>query len=84
MTRVMTIVTISKSRLKSHMLEVFRDLETNGGELVVTDRGKPVLRITPIGKKSPPHEVFADYQGKLVWYEDPDTPTASEWEEEDP
>ena len=63
------------------MLEVFRELESNGGELVVTDRGRPVLRITPIEERRPPQEVFADYQGKLVWHEDPDTPTESEWED---
>lgn len=63
------------------MLEVFRELETTGGELVVTDRGKPVLRITPFQEQLSMAQAFADCQGKLVWHEDPDSPTELEWED---
>lgn len=38
--------TVSKSVLKAKMFEFFRELEEHGGELIVTDYGKPVLRIT--------------------------------------
>lgn len=76
----MTRVTVSKSRLKSRMLEIFRELQENGGELVVTDRGKPVLRITPIENRASVPDIFAAYRGKLVWHEDPTEPTQGEWE----
>ena len=36
---------ISKNKLKARMLEIFRELEASGEELIVTDRGKPVLKI---------------------------------------
>ena len=62
------------------MLEVFRKLEQGGGEVVVTDRGRPVLRITPIREKLTVEDVFAGVQGSLVFHEDPDTPTEAEWE----
>ena len=80
MTIGMTRVTVSKSKLKSRMLELFRELEESGGEMVVTDRGRPVLRITPIAEKLSVESVFADLRGKLIFHEDPDAPTAQEWD----
>jgi antitoxin (DNA-binding transcriptional repressor) of toxin-antitoxin stability system len=71
--------TISKSKLKAKMLEIFRQIEESGDELIVTDHDKPVLKITPIKKKATVEEVFGPYQGKVIFYEDPDTPTLSEW-----
>jgi antitoxin (DNA-binding transcriptional repressor) of toxin-antitoxin stability system len=73
--------TISKSKLKAKMLEVFRQLEASGEELIVTDQGKPVLKITPIRPKSTVAQVFGDLQGQITYREDINTPTASEWDE---
>lgn len=73
--------TISKSKLKAKMLEVFRQLEASGDELIVTDQGRPVLKIIPIRKKATVSEVFGDLQGQVVYLEDIDTPTLSEWDE---
>jgi antitoxin (DNA-binding transcriptional repressor) of toxin-antitoxin stability system len=72
---------ISKSKLKAKMLQIFREIEKNGQELIVTDRDQPVLRITPIKKKKSVTDVFGDYQGKLIFHEDPDTPTSDDWED---
>ena len=71
--------TISKSKLKAHMLRVFREVEASGEELIVTDRDRPVLRIQPIVSKKSVEDVFGDLQGQLTFYEDPDTPTIDEW-----
>ena len=73
--------TISKSKLKATMLEVFRELEANGGELIVTERGKPVLKIVPIRPKLTVQDVFGDVQGQVEYFEDIDTPTIDEWNE---
>lgn len=70
---------ISKSKLKAKMLETFRQLEASGGELIVTDRGKPVLKIIPIKKEASVAEVFGDIQGKVSYLEDINTPSLSEW-----
>jgi antitoxin (DNA-binding transcriptional repressor) of toxin-antitoxin stability system len=74
-------ITISKSKLKAKMLEIFRQLEASGDELIVTDQGKPVLKIIPIKQKSSVKELFADHQGQVTYHEDIDTPTQQEWEE---
>ena len=71
--------TISKSKLKARMLEIFRDIEATGDELIVTDHGKPVLKIVPIKAKDSIETLFGEYQGQVVYKEDIDTPTIDEW-----
>lgn len=73
--------TYSKSKLKAHMLEIMRELELTGEEAIVTDHGRPVLRLVPIQQKRTVDQVFAPYrQGAgAVWAEPPDTPTLEDW-----
>ena len=73
--------TISKSKLKARMLEIFRQLEASDKELIVTDRGKPVLKITPIKRKESVAEVFGNIQAQVTYLEDVNSPTIQEWEE---
>jgi antitoxin (DNA-binding transcriptional repressor) of toxin-antitoxin stability system len=61
------VITISKSKLKAKMLEIFRQLEASGDELIVTDQGKPVLKIIPIKQKSSVKELFAEFYPKTLW-----------------
>lgn len=72
--------TISKSKLKARMLQVFREIEEGGEEVIVTDHNQPVLRIVAIPKKKDIRDLFADARGKVVFLEDPTTPTSDEWE----
>ena len=73
--------TISKSKLKAKMLEIFRELEATGNELIVTDHDKPVLKIVPIKPKAAVTAVFGDVQGQVNYLEDINMPTLGEWEE---
>lgn len=73
--------TISKSKLKATMLEVFRELEATGQELIVTEHGRPVLKIVPIRQKKTVLELFGHLQGRVVYHEDINTPTIDEWSE---
>jgi antitoxin (DNA-binding transcriptional repressor) of toxin-antitoxin stability system len=73
--------TISKSKLKAKMLQIFREIEASGDELIVTDHGKPVLKIVPIQPKNSVKELFAEYQAQVEYVEDIDTPTIDEWDE---
>ncbi len=73
--------TVSKSQLKTNMLEIFRQIESSGEELIVTHHNKPVLRIVPIQQGLSVTEVFGDLQGKVVYNGDLDEPTIGEWEE---
>jgi antitoxin (DNA-binding transcriptional repressor) of toxin-antitoxin stability system len=73
--------TISKGKLKARMLEIFREIEQSGQELIVTDNGKPVLKIATIMPKKSVEEVFGDLYGTAVIREDINTPTIDEWED---
>ena len=61
------------------MLRVFREIEESGEELIVTDRGRAVLRILPIARKKTVQEAFADVKGEVIYYEDINASTIDEW-----
>ena len=44
---IMVMKTVSKSAFKARALELFREVERTGRELVVTDRGRPVIKVVP-------------------------------------
>ena len=73
--------TISKSKLKAKMLAIFRELESTREELIVTDHGKPVLKIVPIKQENTVAELFAGLQGQVTYLEDINRPTLEEWGE---
>lgn len=70
---------VSNSALKAKMLEYFRRVEETGEELIVTDDNQPVIRIVPIPKRVPAATLFADVRGRIVYHEEPLTPTSQEW-----
>jgi prevent-host-death family protein len=67
--------------LKAKMLEYFRQVEESGEELVVTDNGRPVVKVVPIRRKTSAAEVFDDVRGRVVYHEDILAPTTDEWPE---
>ena len=73
--------TVSKSLLKAKMLEYFRQVEETGEELVVTDNGRPVVRVVAIRARASAADVFADVRGRVVYREDILAPTTDEWPE---
>ena len=75
------MTTISKSKLKAHMLRIFREIEKSGEELIVTDHGRPVLKIQAIAEKCSVEKVFGALQGQVVYNEDINAPTLEEWSE---
>ena len=77
----MTIVmqTISKSQLKSQLLEHLRRIETQKEPLVITHLGKPVLKI--VLYQSDPDEGLAKLRGTVISYKDPTEPVGlDDWE----
>ncbi len=72
--------TVSKSHLKAHMLQIFRDLEANSEELIVTDNNTPVLIIKPVKKTGSVEALFGHYQGQVVYHDEWDAPSLDEWE----
>ena len=75
------MTSVSKSKLKARMLQIFREIEQSGEELIVTDHGQPVLRIQAIAKRRSVEEVFGALQGQVTYREDVNAPTLVEWSE---
>jgi prevent-host-death family protein len=70
---------VAKSRLKAKALEYFREVETTGREIIVTDRGRPVLKIVPY--RGQPEEALRALKGSVLRYDDPTEPVGLEdWE----
>lgn len=54
---------VSKGKLKARMLEYFREVERTGEPLIVTDNGREVLEVRPLGKpRVTVAEVLARYR----------------------
>jgi prevent-host-death family protein len=64
---------------KARALEFLRQVES-GCTLVVTDRGRPVVRLSPIRSRSD-EEILAELRGSVLRYDDPTEPVGLEdWE----
>ena len=71
--------TVSKSEFKPHSLEYFRKIEQTGEELVITDHGRPVLKIVPYVANS--EECFRGLRNSVLSYDSPLEPIgADDWE----
>jgi antitoxin (DNA-binding transcriptional repressor) of toxin-antitoxin stability system len=55
---------VSKTTLKAKMFEYFRDLEESGEELIITDFGKPVLKVIPYQESKTIDELFSGLRNK--------------------
>ena len=70
---------ISKSKFKARALELFREVERTGRPLVVTDHGRPVLRIVPYQEQ--PDAPLTELRESVVRYDAPTEPVGVEdWE----
>ncbi len=64
--------TVSKSQFKARALEFFRQVETSGETLVVTDHGRPTLEIRPYRAVEP--NPFDMLKGSVLKYDNPTDP----------
>ena len=70
---------ISKSQFKARALEYFREVERTGRALIVTDHGRPVLKIVPY--REDPTASLLTLKDTVVRYEAPMKPVGPEdWE----
>lgn len=70
---------ISKSQFKPRALQYFREIEKTGKELIISDRGKPVLKIVPYSDNT--EETLKALRNTVVKYDDPTKPVGlDDWE----
>ena len=72
---------ISKSKLKSKLLEILRLVEFDNEEIIVTDRDRPVAKIPKFSQVPPTEELFKDLRGKVTYSAEPTESTIEEWSE---
>lgn len=65
---------VSKSRFKAHALEHLRQVQETGKELVITDRGTPVVKVVPY-ERDPAARLRA-LRGSVRRYVGPTKPVA--------
>lgn len=72
-------ISVSKSKFKPRALEYFRKVEKTGQPIIITDRGKPVVKIVPYSEE--PTEALKVLRNSVVAYVNPTDPVGLEdWE----
>jgi antitoxin (DNA-binding transcriptional repressor) of toxin-antitoxin stability system len=70
---------VSKSAFKPRALEFFRRIQETGLPLIITDHGKPVLKIAPYSVDR--DETLLSLRESVIRYDAPEDPVAvDEWE----
>jgi len=70
---------VAKSKFKPHALQYFREVERTGKALIITDHGKPVLKIIPYSEKA--SETLKMLRNSVTKYENPTDPVGlNDWE----
>lgn len=67
---------VSKSQFKPRSLEYFRLIEESGETMIITDRGKAVLKVMPYTDNS--EERLKVLRNSVLQYDDPTQPVAVE------
>lgn len=67
---------VSKSQFKSRALEYFRLIEESGETMIITDRGKPVLKVMPYTDNS--EDRLKVLRNSVLLYDGPTQPVALE------
>ena len=71
--------TVSKSKFKAKALEYLRNVENGREELIITDHGRPVVKVVPLVAGA--GDLLAPFRGTLTSYHDPLEPVGTEdWE----
>jgi prevent-host-death family protein len=65
--------TVSKANFQDHPSEYLREVESTGQELIITDQGKPVLRLVPY-TRDVQKGILESLRGSVVRYDDPTEP----------
>ncbi|PLY14318.1 MAG: prevent-host-death protein [Sedimenticola sp.] len=70
---------VSKSQFKAKALELFRQVESSGKPIIVTDHGSPTIEVRRFCKKG--HNPLDTLKGSVIEYEGPTEPVGDdEWE----
>jgi prevent-host-death family protein len=70
--------TTSKTQFKARALEYLREVERTREELIIMDRGRPVVKLIPFAPEPP--SALLSLRGSVVRYDDPTEPVGeTDW-----
>ena len=69
---------VSKADFKARALHHLREVERTGGELVITDHGRPVVKVVPYNND--PEALLGSLRGSVKKFVEPLEPVRVEWE----
>ena len=70
---------VSKSQFKTRALELFRQVESSGDTVIVTDHGRPIIEVRRYRKTE--HGALEALKDSVIMYEDPTEPVAEgDWD----
>jgi prevent-host-death family protein len=73
------MTSVSKSRFKSQALHFFRIVEKSRKPIIITDRGRPVLKVIPYSDN--PEELLKELRHTVTKYASPTEPVGlDDWE----
>ena len=75
-----TAGTVAAGQFKAQCLKIMDEVALTGKPVVVTKRGKPVVRVAPVGRR--PGELFGALRGTLEIVGDVVAPTGERWDAE--
>ena len=75
------IKSVSKSYFKPRALEIFREVEASKESIIITDHGRPVLKIVPFTDEETSQSGLDELRNTLEKYDRPFDPVAeNDWE----
>ncbi len=72
---------ITKKELRAELEELLEKLERENEDIIVTEGGKPIIKICKYQSSLSTEELFSPLRGKVKYYEDLTSPTTQEWNE---
>lgn len=70
---------VSKSQFKAKALELFREVESSGSSMIITDHGRPTIEVRPYRKGD--RNLLEILRGSVTEYYDPMRPVGEgDWE----
>lgn len=74
----MATLEVSKSKFKAKALEYFRQIESSGQSVTITDHGEPKLEIRP--SRPPDHSPLTMFRGSVLRYDEATEPVdGTDW-----
>ena len=70
---------VGAAEFKARCLELMDRVRETGSELVITKRGKPVVKLVPF-RATPRKRSFGSMKGTVLWYDRPFDPIDADWD----